>query len=297
MQAPLRIERITVIVPCAGWPDTIGACLRSLAAQVVSLSVEVLVVVNGPGQDAAPESWPGVTILRLPDAGPAAARNAGVRASTGDVLAFTDADCVADPGWLAGAVAAMRVAAPDSVIAGAITRSGARANMVSLYDSVTFLRQEAYVRWSHALVTANLVVHRSVFQRVGDFDPAFNQAAFEDWDWSLRAGRAGMTIRYAPCAAIDHPCMCGFGQLKAKVTRLARGEIIFRRKYRRRAPRPALAVMIWDHARRAWGAERLSFRERVQVTAVGIVAAFWRWRASHRILRAGRHPRFTPRLR
>src|SRR5438045_3029619 len=107
----LPLNSISVIVPCLGWPSTIATCLHALVAQSVAVPVEIVIVVNGPDVSAAPRSWPGVTILREPAQGAAAARNAGVLASTGDVLAFTDSDCVADPEWLASALQVMRAGA------------------------------------------------------------------------------------------------------------------------------------------------------------------------------------------
>ena len=282
---PLPLNSISVIVPCAGWPATLPACLASLAAQTVAVPVEIVVVVNGPDRNVAPASWPGVTIVHEPVRGPAAARNAGARAAHGDILAFTDSDCVADPSWLAGASAAIRHDAAGSVVAGAITRSGATLNAVSFYDSVTFLQQEAYVKWSHAFVTANMVVHRSVFDRIGPFDLAFNEAAFEDWDWALRARRANIAICYASQAPIDHPCMSSLRELKSKSHRLARGEIVFRRKYGRRPRSLDLFATVWSHAHKAWRHEQPAILSRARLAVVGALAGFWRWQACRQILR------------
>jgi GT2 family glycosyltransferase len=280
----LPLRSVSVIVPCAGWPVTIEACLASLVAQDVDVPVEIVVVVNGPGSGEAPRSQPGCTVVHAAVSGPAAARNAGVRASAGDVLAFTDADCVADPGWLAAALRTMRQGGAAHVIAGAITRSGERDGLVSLYDSVTFLRQEAYVKGSGAFVTANLVVHRAVFERVGPFDPRFDLAAFEDWDWALRARRAGIPIRYAPAAVVDHPCMTRLAQLKAKAERLARGEVIYRRKHGRRPRLPSLRSVLRDHLRRAFRVPDTTVTDRLRLGALAVAAGFWRWRAFAEIL-------------
>jgi GT2 family glycosyltransferase len=289
---PPQIRSVSVIVPSGGWPESLDACLQSLCRQTIRLPVEIIVVINGPESGSGPTNWPGVTILRAPVRGPAAARNAGVSASHGDVLAFTDADCIADPRWLAAAVEAIGADAANVVVAGAISRSGAGLNAVSLYDSVTFLTQEAYVKWSHALVTANMVLHRAVFDRVGPFDHRFRGAAFEDWDWSLRARRERVTLRYAEHAIVDHPCMSQASQLQAKMRRLADGEITFRRKYRRHVRRPNAIVIVWHHATRAWANTQLNLSSRVRLFAVGVVAGFWRWQGFHRGRRAapGRRP-------
>jgi GT2 family glycosyltransferase len=202
------------------------------------------------------------------------------------VLAFIDSDCIADRGWLDAAVTALHGAASGSIVAGMVTRSRVRNNAISLYDSVTFLQQEAYVKWSHAFVTANLVVPRSVFDRIGPFDQMFSEAAFEDWDWALRARRANIPIHYEPTAVVDHPCMAEFRQLKAKMERLSRGEILFRRKYGRMMRRPSLEKVIREHARRAWRHKRFSVVNRLRLVAVSVVAGLWRWQAFRTQLRA-----------
>ena len=63
---------------------------------------------------------PGVTLLQEPTPGPGPARNRGVAAASGEILAFIDADCLADPGWLAAAEAAM--ADPAATILGGDVR-------------------------------------------------------------------------------------------------------------------------------------------------------------------------------
>ena len=276
---PLARDSVSVIVPCRGWPETLAACLRSAQSQVVGVSVEIIVVVNGAEPPTQEHAWPGVTIVHEPAPGPAAARNAGVRVASGDVLAFIDADCVASPSWLAAALATMGDGASDCVVAGAIVRSGARRSWVSLYDSVTYLRQEDYVKSANACVTANLLVHRMVFERIGQFDQGFDEAAFEDWEWSLRARRAGVPIIYAAGAVVDHPCMTQMGEVRRKAERLARGELQMQQKLGQVVAPPRLIHCLNIQLRRAYGNRRLRLADRLRVMCVGVAVGFWSWKA------------------
>jgi GT2 family glycosyltransferase len=271
---------VSVIVPCAGWPDTLPACVDSLQKQVVGVPVEIIVVINGRWAVPASAGWPGVRMVHEPRLGPAAARNAGVRAATGDVLAFTDADCVAAPVWLASALETMRSGAAERIVAGAITRSGASQNWTSFYDSIMYLQQERYVRRSSACVTANLIVHRAVFERIGPFDEMFDEAAFEDWEWALRARRGGTLIEYAAGALVDHPCMASLSHLKRKVERLTRGELLLRRKLEGGASAQPLLVTLFAQIRRTSREHRVSGTDRIRLMCVGLVAGFWTWRAA-----------------
>jgi predicted amidohydrolase len=275
------IRSVSVIVPCTGVSPEVLACLRAIRAQRVDLPVETVVVLNGPEGAAANLDAGGVCVVREPMPGPAAARNAGVRSASGDVLAFTDADCVPAPTWLAEALATLRRWEGRAIVAGGIVRFGQIRSWVALYDSVTFLQQERYAKDCGACVTANLVVHRSVFERVGPFDNAFAEAACEDWDWATRARHLAVPIVFTADAVVHHPCMSELRQLRLKAERLARGEHLLGRKAGKDF-RLGLAAAIGRQVRRAAGHSQLELMDRVRVLLVGVLVAFWTWRAQRR---------------
>jgi glycosyltransferase involved in cell wall biosynthesis len=90
--------RISVVVPVRDGERHLGAALDSLLAQDRPPD-ELLVVDDGSadGSAALARAVPGVRVLELEGRGPAAARNAGVAAATGEAIAFLDADDLADP--------------------------------------------------------------------------------------------------------------------------------------------------------------------------------------------------------
>ncbi len=288
----LKMRSVSVIVPCTTFSDALRQCLASIADQDLTLPMQTIIVVNGHNTGEF-RSLRGATVVFEPVRGPAAARNAGVGAATGDVLAFTDSDCIADPSWLACGLRALGEVSCRMIVAGSIARFGSRHNSISLYDSVTFLQQENYVKGAGAFVTANLIVHRKIFELLGPFDPIFNEAAFEDWDWALRARHAGIQIRYEPGAIVQHPCMSRLSELKAKSERLARGEIIFARKHKHRMKRRSLLKTTYEHARRAWKNIDLPRVDRVRIASISILAAFWRWNAFETSLPAARRARLS----
>jgi GT2 family glycosyltransferase len=278
-------DSVSVVVPSLGWPDSLANCLRSLRAQTVDLPVEIIVVVNGPDASAADRTQPGVAVLYEARPGPAAARNTGARAATGDVLAFIDSDCVADPAWLASAVTMLRTEARDSVVAGAISRSNARRNWVSRYDSLVFLKQEDYVTNGAGCVTANVVVHRSVFERIGPFNERFTEAAGEDSEWAMRAQRAGIRIRYGRGAIVDHPCMERPIDLARKARRLARGDLLMQRVTGQAIAAPSLRYALYRRWYPAVKTRRIGVVDRLCLITLGAAVAVWEWRALRRQLR------------
>lgn len=109
--------KFSVVIPTCG-RESLLACLRGLANQSYA-DFEVVAVDDGSPQPVA--SMAGIReipvelrILRQENAGPAAARNAGAAEARGEFLAFTDDDCIPDPGWLA-ALARELEAHPDAL--------------------------------------------------------------------------------------------------------------------------------------------------------------------------------------
>jgi glycosyltransferase involved in cell wall biosynthesis len=95
--------RASVIVPMRNASAWIEECLDALQRQEFpGGDYEIIVVDNCSSDDSASrvQQRPQITLLDEPVPGSYAARNRGIRAASGDVIAFIDADCVAQPGWL-----------------------------------------------------------------------------------------------------------------------------------------------------------------------------------------------------
>ena len=102
--------RVSVIVPVLDGASCIDRCLEALLAQTYpSHRVELIVVDNG-SRDATPDrvrTHPVTLLVERSVRSPYAARNAGIQRASGEVIAFTDADCVPAKDWLERGVAAL----------------------------------------------------------------------------------------------------------------------------------------------------------------------------------------------
>jgi glycosyltransferase involved in cell wall biosynthesis len=257
-----------------------------LQSQQTAHEVEIILVFNGPGAEEIDFEWPGIRILRETKKGPAAARNTGVRAATGDVLAFVDADCTASPDWIESAMTIITKFRSRSLVAGSILRAHPPQNWISLYDTVNFLQQEQYVRHSQAFVTANLFIPRTLFELVGFFDERFEEAACEDWEWATRARRRGIPVMYDGQAAVTHPSFSKFAQLQAKVERLARGELLLKSLNGRDISHPELFDVFRSQLLRAARKSELSALDKLRVMSIGVPVAYWTWRAARSFQRS-----------
>jgi GT2 family glycosyltransferase len=211
---------VSVIVPHFEDLANLGLCLDALDAQTFR-DFETVVADNAsPAGTAAVEAVIAgrATLVIAHERGAGAARNTGVAAAKGAILAFTDADCVPSPGWLAAGVAAL---AGADLVGGAMRVSfadEAAPTPVEAFERVFAFDNRGYVEGKGFSVTANLFTRRDVFDKVG----GFRAHVSEDADWCLRARDAGYRIAYAPDAIVTHPARRTWEQLTRKWERLVR---------------------------------------------------------------------------
>lgn len=199
--------RVSIIIPHLNTPELLVRCLQSLSTQTLDHGrFEIIVVDNGSRLplDHVAAAWPEVTFLREPTPGPGPARNLGVRHAKAGVLAFIDADCRADRGWLQVAVDA--VAADTVRPAGGDVRVDFRDSRhvtgLEAFEAVFSFRQKLYIQRKHFAGAGNLACTRETFAAVGDFAGIEKS---EDVDWGLRATAAGRPPRYVAAMRIFHP--------------------------------------------------------------------------------------------
>ncbi len=205
---------VSVIVPVYNRPDALAVCLDAL--QRVSYPagrVEVIVVDDASTDETArvAERWAGRVPVRVVRAathlGPAACRNLGARSAMGDILAFTDSDCLPDSAWLSTLAAEFgdaRVAA-----AGGAVRPASDGDWLQRYEAVrspldmgtrpATVRPRTPVPY---LVSANLLVRRNAFLEADGFDPALPIG--EDVDLIWRIIERGGQVLYRPAGAVRH---------------------------------------------------------------------------------------------
>jgi GT2 family glycosyltransferase len=202
---------ISVIVPVRDGADALPALLLSLARQTLGADRFEVVVVDNASRDATAEvaRRTGATVASEPVPNRARARNRGAAVARADLLAFTDADCVAEPGWLEAMVGCRERA---HLVAGRVrVTTTERPNAVERFEVLWRFSQEAWVRQGWA-ATANLAVRRDAFDAVGGLDAAYHHLA-EDADFCIRAGRAGLSLGYCDEAVVTHAAERRLGDL------------------------------------------------------------------------------------
>jgi len=245
--------RASVVVPTYLRPDLLERCLDALAAQVFSGAHEVIVA-----DDAASDATRGqvehlagrflangARLRYVPvrgNHGPAAARNAGWRAAQGEVVAFTDDDCLPDPAWLAAGVRAIE--------AGADAVSGRVIVPLGSVQPTDYERDAAQLAQAE-FVTANCFCRRSVLTAIGGFDERFTAAWREDSDLHFNLLRGGYRVLAVPDAVVVHPVRAApWGasirqQRKSQFNALLykKHPDLYRQRIQRRPPMPYYAAV------------------------------------------------------
>ena len=200
-----RYPRVSVVVCAYNADRTMDQCLKSL--EHLNYPDYEVIVVNDGSTDRTleiSESYPYCKIISQVNKGLSVARNVGAEAATGEIVAYTDSDCVADPDWLTYLVAKMEygglmaVGGPnfpppeDDLIPAAVAVSPGGPTHVLVSDEV-----------AEHIAGCNMAFRRDVLLNLGGFDPVY-RAAGDDVDICWRFQNAGYTIGFAPAAVVWH---------------------------------------------------------------------------------------------
>ncbi|HEX5763338.1 MAG TPA: glycosyltransferase family 2 protein [Solirubrobacterales bacterium] len=196
---------VSVVIPTKDRPGKLGRCLASLRGQ----GAEIVVVDDGFREaelvaDVAREH--GAKVVRMDGRGPAAARNAGVAAASGEVVCFIDDDCEAEVGWveaLAGTVLSgeAECAAGRTVVAE--DASQADRAWQAIADYLQRVAAEPGSSSPGFAATCNLACSRRLLAEL-PFDESFPDAAGEDRDWAAKAAARGSAPSFTPDAVVVH---------------------------------------------------------------------------------------------
>jgi glycosyltransferase involved in cell wall biosynthesis len=200
-----RAPKVSVVVASYNGGRTLGACLESLT-RLNYPDYEVILVDDGSTDDTAQIAarFPAVRCLRQTNQGLAVARNTGIAAATGEIVAFTDSDCRADEDWLyylvgdllsggfAGVGGHNFLPPDDSAVAAAVVVSPGGPTHVMLTD-----------REAEHIPGCNMAFGKRALDEILGFDPVFHRAG-DDVDVCWRLQDRGYKIGFSPAGFVWH---------------------------------------------------------------------------------------------
>ena len=200
------LPKISIIVPVYNGEATIRTCVEALLGLDYPRDRFEVFVVDNKSVDGTRRIVEGYPVTLLQEAAVQssyAARNLGIAHASGDVLAFTDADCVPERGWLRAIVSAIE---PSDVggVAGAIEAFRADS-AVERYQARRAIRADR--AYKHKVLpfaqTANAAYKREVFEKIGLFDPTLIYGGDLDFSWRMQSG-ASLRLVYEALAFVWH---------------------------------------------------------------------------------------------
>ncbi len=210
--SPTKIAppRVSVVVPTYDRPEALSRLLDSLRGLIFPTDCLELIVVGGEadrgrevveafaGSVNFPVNYKTVSNDALRSA--SFKRNEGARLARGEILAFTDDDCVVHPNWVSGAIAYFQ--SPDvGGVEGAVDIPRPSRPTLTYRRSLRLSLPEGYQ-------TCNMLYRKSVFEECGGFDLAFPYY-LEDTDLAYTVLERGYVIPFAAEAVVSHPVPVG----------------------------------------------------------------------------------------
>lgn len=215
----------SVVIAAMNSEESIGETVRALLGQrdAAGNPVEIIVVDDG-SSDATGEraEAAGARVLRIPNGGPAVARNRGVEQARAPIIVFTDADCRPAPGF----VAALTKPLIEGRAQG--SKGAYRSEQRSLTARFVQLEYESRYRRMARFESIDFIdtyaaaYETALFRSLGGFDESFSLPSVEDQELSFRMAEAGARMVFVPEAITFHlhvDCPIGYLRKKMKIGR------------------------------------------------------------------------------
>ncbi|HEX3928873.1 MAG TPA: glycosyltransferase family A protein [Gemmatimonadales bacterium] len=230
--------RIAAVIPAYNAAGVLGDAIASLQRQTVPPD-EILVVDDGSADDtAAVAEAAGARVIRQANGGPAAARNAGIEATTAEWIALLDSDDLAYPTRLEREREHLSDPATAVVFSGAIVPGRLRPPT----DAVTF----ASLWQQNQIITSTVLLRRAAWSALGGFDEARELIGVEDYNLWLRLAHAGWQFSQVADQLVEY--RPGAASLTAQTRRFAAAEMANIRRIAERLQLDAGTVQAKEHA-------------------------------------------------
>ncbi|HEY9685694.1 MAG TPA: glycosyltransferase [Coleofasciculaceae cyanobacterium] len=221
---------VSVVIPTYNMDFCLADCLQGLAGQTLTTGTFEIILVDDGSHDQTLATAQrlkeelGLANLKLAhqqNAGPAAARNHGIRLAEGAIIAFLDSDCVPQSGWLEHLSAPMR---DHPALVGVEGRTLPAPGKRTLMDHYIDNPNGGYC-W-----TCNIAFRRSLLLEIGGLDEGFPLPSGEDIDLAHRMRQRG-DIAFAPEALVYHLILPRSFQKHLRVARTFSSMIRLHRKH------------------------------------------------------------------
>lgn len=241
--------KYSVVIPTCNRAGLLKNCLEALAKQTISKDTYEIIVVNDGSRDhtdaAVKEfssSHPDLNFAYIAqkNTGVSAARNRGIREASGEIIFFTDDDCVVPAHWIETLSDGYR-RHPDAAGVGGWYRYSEEVYRKSVYASYLWemfsrryplhIEMKSNVFFKNpAGSTSNMSYRKSVLEEIGGFDEEMRIPGFDDWELKKRVFNLGQPLLYLPLFVLhEHPISAK--EIAVRIFNFGRGRYLFIQKH------------------------------------------------------------------
>jgi cellulose synthase/poly-beta-1,6-N-acetylglucosamine synthase-like glycosyltransferase len=202
---------ISAIVPVFNAEKTINSCLTSLLNQDFNGKYEIILVDDGSADNTLQiikgflkKYKKKIRLMRQAHKGPATARNLGIKYARGDIILFTDSDCIVEKNWITQMIAPLKKEEISGVQGAYKTKQKeiiAKFCQLEIEERYEKMKKSQYIDF---IGTYSAAYRKKIFQKIGGFNEEYKIASGEDMDFSFKAAKAGYKLVFNPDAVVYH---------------------------------------------------------------------------------------------
>lgn len=202
----MLLPSVSIVVPAFNAQQTLAHTIQSLLSQDYPGEIEVIIVDDGSTDETRRivQSFSTAKFIRQSNAGPAAARNRGAADSKGEIILFTDSDCVAHRDWVGKIVDGFNVERVGAVCGSYGIANPNKVLAKCIHQEILYRHRVLMNSFPRAFGSYNVGIKRAVFFEVGGFNENYRRASGEDNDLSYKILKSGRRIFFNKSALVDH---------------------------------------------------------------------------------------------
>ena len=231
--------KISVIIPVYNYAKHLKKTLNSIKNQSFK-DFEIIVVDDCSTDDSlkVAKEFTKKVYVNKKNSGPAKTRNEGIKNAKGEIIAFTDSDCIASKDWLKNIVKEFQIKntqvvmgntkIPKSTFMGdSISALGFPGGANAGFENMWKVDKNGY---TDHITSCNFAVKKEIFEKYGVFDESFPLAGGEDPELSHRWNNNGVLIRYCKNVLINHEPRTSFKSFSKWMIYRGRSNYYFKKK-------------------------------------------------------------------